>query len=64
MHPAPSIIAFTTLSGLGYGLAVMLGLGLLDPAAIATKIAWVAALAAIGGGLLSSTLHLDNPQRA
>ena len=64
MHPAPSIIAFTTMSGLGYGLAIMLGLGLLDPAAIATKIAWVAALAAIGGGLLSSTLHLGNPQRA
>jgi len=64
MHPAPSIIAFTTLSGLGYGLAVMLGLGLLDPATLATKIAWVAALAAIGGGLLSSTLHLGNPQRA
>ena len=64
MHPAPSIIAFTTLSGLGYGLAVMLGLGLLDPAAIATKIAWVAALALIGGGLLSSTLHLGNPRRA
>ncbi|MGN6144074.1 MAG: dimethyl sulfoxide reductase anchor subunit family protein [Mesorhizobium sp.] len=64
MHPALSIIAFTTLSGLGYGLAVMLGLGLLDPAAIATKIAWVVALAAIGGGLLSSTLHLGNPQRA
>ncbi|THF59781.1 dimethyl sulfoxide reductase anchor subunit family protein [Ollibium composti] len=64
MHPALSIIAFTTLSGLGYGLAVMLGLGLLDPAAVATKIAWIAALAAIGGGLLSSTLHLGNPQRA
>ncbi|QDB99835.1 DmsC/YnfH family molybdoenzyme membrane anchor subunit [Mesorhizobium sp. 8] len=64
MHPALSIIAFTTLSGLGYGLTVMLGLGLLDPAAIATKVAWGAALAAIGGGLLSSTLHLSNPQRA
>jgi DMSO reductase anchor subunit len=64
MHPALSIIAFTTLSGLGYGLAAMLGLGLLDPAAIGTKIAWVAALVAIGGGLLSSTLHLGNPQRA
>jgi len=64
MHPALSIIAFTTLSGLGYGLAVMLGLGLLDPTAIATKVAWVVALAAIGGGLLSSTLHLGNPQRA
>ncbi len=64
MHPAPSIILFTTLSGLGYGLAAVLGLGLLDPGAIATKIAHVLALALIAGGLLSSTLHLGNPQRA
>ena len=64
MHPAPSIIVFTTLSGLGYGLAAVLGLGLLDPAALATKIAHVLALALIAGGLLSSTLHLGNPQRA
>ena len=64
MHPAPSIIIFTVASGLGYGLAVMLGLGLLQPSAAATKIAHVLALALIGGGLLSSTLHLGNPQRA
>ena len=64
MHPAPSIIIFTTLSGLGYGLAAVLGLGLLDPAALATKLAYVLALALISGGLLSSTLHLGNPQRA
>jgi DMSO reductase anchor subunit len=64
MHPAPSIIIFTTLSGLGYGLAALLGLGLLDPAAIATRLAYLLALALISGGLLSSTLHLGNPQRA
>jgi DMSO reductase anchor subunit len=64
MHPALSIIVFTTLSGLGYGLAAVLGLGLLDPAAIATKIAHFIALSMISGGLLSSTLHLGNPQRA
>lgn len=64
MHPAPSIIVFTTLSGLGYGLAAVLGLGLLDPAALATKLAHLLALALIGAGLLSSTLHLGNPQRA
>ena len=64
MHPAPSIIFFTTLSGLGYGLAAVLGLGLLDPAALATKAAHILALALISGGLLSSTLHLGNPQRA
>ncbi|MBN9233806.1 MULTISPECIES: dimethyl sulfoxide reductase anchor subunit family protein [Phyllobacteriaceae] len=64
MHPAFSIIVFTTLSGLGYGLAAVLGLGLLDPAAVATKLAYMTALALIAGGLLSSTLHLGNPQRA
>ena len=64
MHPAPSIILFTTLSGLGYGLAAVLGLGLLDPSAIATKLAHILALTLIAGGLISSTLHLGNPQRA
>lgn len=64
MHPAPSIIVFTTISGLGYGLAAVLGLGLLDPTALATKIAWLFALALISGGLLASTLHLGNPRRA
>jgi len=64
LHPAPSIILFTTLSGLGYGLAAMLGLGLLDPAHIATKVGHLLALALIAAGLLSSTAHLGNPQRA
>ncbi|MEK1889604.1 MAG: DmsC/YnfH family molybdoenzyme membrane anchor subunit [Phyllobacterium sp.] len=64
MHPAYSIIAFTTLSGLGYGLAVALGLGCLDPSMLSTKIAYFVALALIGIGLLSSLLHLGNPQRA
>lgn len=64
MHPAYSIIIFTTLSGLGYGLAVMLGLGFLDPSALPTKIAYVTALALISIGLLASLLHLGNPQRA
>jgi DMSO reductase anchor subunit len=64
MHPAPSIIFFTTASGLGYGLAAMLGLGVLDPAALSTGVAYLLALALISAGLLSSTLHLGNPQRA
>jgi DMSO reductase anchor subunit len=64
MHPAPSIIAFTVLSGLGYGLAAVLGLGLLDPTALATKIAWGVSLALIVTGLSASTLHLGNPGRA
>ncbi|MGO4836055.1 dimethyl sulfoxide reductase anchor subunit family protein, partial [Rhizobiaceae sp. 2RAB30] len=64
MHPAPSIIVFTTLSGLGYGLAAVLGLGVLDPTAMSTGIAHVVALLLIAAGLSSSTLHLGNPQRA
>lgn len=64
MHPAPSIILFTTLSGLGYGLAMVLGLGLLDPAHMATKVGHILALAMISAGLLSSTAHLGNPKRA
>ena len=64
MHPALSIIVFTTLSGLGYGLVAILGLGLLDPSLVSTKIAYGLALILIAVGLLSSTLHLCNPQRA
>lgn len=64
MHPAFSIIVFTTLSGLGYGLVAILGLGLLDPSLVSTKIAYGLALILIAVGLLSSTLHLGNPQRA
>jgi len=64
VHPAFSIIAFTTASGLGYGLATALGLGMLDPSQLATKVAYVLALALTASGLLSSTLHLGNPQRA
>lgn len=64
MHPAFSIIVFTTASGLGYGLAVMLGFGLLDPALVSTRLAHLLALALIAGGLSASTLHLGNPQRA
>ncbi len=64
MHPAPSIILFTALSGLGFGLMVFLGLA--PPA----KGGWVMAvfsalaLALSVGGLLSSTLHLGHPERA
>jgi len=64
MHPAFSVIAFTVMSGAGYGLAAVLALGHGNPAHLSTKIAWIFALALIGGGLLSSTLHLGNPQRA
>ena len=64
MHPAPSVIFFTTLSGLGFGLLFFLGFGLPDVRG------WVAfTFFAIGfglavGGLLASTFHLGHPERA
>ncbi|MEM8789141.1 MAG: DmsC/YnfH family molybdoenzyme membrane anchor subunit [Pseudomonadota bacterium] len=64
MHPAPSIIVFTTLSGLGFGLMVWLGV------APPTKTPWVMAFFAClamglaSAGLMSSLLHLGHPERA
>ncbi len=63
MHPALSIVFFTTLSGAGYGLAALLALGLLDPVTLPARIAWLLALGMIAGGLVSSVFHLRNPQR-
>ncbi|MGE4612568.1 MAG: DmsC/YnfH family molybdoenzyme membrane anchor subunit [Paracoccaceae bacterium] len=63
MHPAISVIIFTALSGLGFGMMVFLGLGMLDVSG------WVAftfvaiAYALAGGGLLSSLFHLGHPER-
>ena len=64
MHPAPSLIAFTTLSGLGFGLLIFLGLGL-PPVTGATAFAFftIAYLLAVGG-LCASVFHLGHPERA
>ena len=64
MHPAFSVIAFTSLSGMGYGLAVVLGVGLLDGASLGGQIGYVIALLLISAGLASSTFHLGHPERA
>lgn len=64
MHPAPSIILFTTLSGLGFGMLAFLGLD--APAPRGWTAFWfflIANLLAVGG-LLSSTFHLGHPERA
>lgn len=64
MHPAPSVIVFTTLSGLGFGLLAWLGIGL--PAVTgwgAFAFFAIANLLAVGG-LLASTFHLGHPERA
>lgn len=63
MHPAPSIIAFTTLSGLGFGLIFWLGIGAgHDEGWVAAAYAALA-LGLCGAGLLSSLLHLGQPRR-
>lgn len=68
MHPAFSVIFFTTASGAGYGLLALLGIGVpfgLLPADRGFGIAgMVLALGLITAGLLSSTAHLGRPERA
>lgn len=68
MHPALSVILFTTASGAGYGLLALLGL--LGPAGFIPADRWFGlaafalALVPITFGLLASTFHLGHPERA
>ena len=68
MHPAYSVLFFTTVSGAGYGLLLLLGIT--AALGIAPQDRWFAfaglglALGLITAGLLSSTLHLRHPERA
>ena len=68
MHPAYSVIVFTTLSGAGYGLlACMAALALAGAVPLQPALGLVAlglAFAMIAAGLLSSTAHLGRPERA
>jgi len=68
MHPAYSVIVFTTASGAGYGLLIWLSagvaLGLLPRTPTFGAVGLGLALALISIGLLSSMLHLGRPERA
>lgn len=64
MHPAPSVIAFTVLSGAGLGYLALLGLGLSTATGLAAFWHFALAYALAVGGLLASTFHLGNPRRA
>lgn len=68
MHPAYSVIFFTTATGAGYGLLASLGLsagfGLIEPSFWFRIVGLGLALALISAGLLSSTAHLGRPERA
>jgi DMSO reductase anchor subunit len=68
MHPAYSVIVFTTASGAGYGLLIWLAagvaLGLLPRTPPLAFVGLGLALALITVGLLASMLHLGRPERA
>lgn len=64
MHPAPSVILFTTLSGLGFGLLFWLGLGMPGPTGVVAFVFFAIAYLLAVGGLLASTFHLGHPERA
>ncbi len=64
MHPAPSVIVFTTLSGLGFGLLTWLGIGMPDVSGWVAFVFFAIAYALAVGGLLASTFHLGHPERA
>jgi DMSO reductase anchor subunit len=68
MHPAYSVILFTTASGAGYGLLFFLGLA--RSFDLVARHWWFGvisifiAMALVTLGLLSSTFHLGRPERA
>lgn len=64
MHPASSIIAFTTLSGLGFGLMFWLGVDLTAPKGWVGFAFFALAFLLAGCGLIASTFHLGRPERA
>ena len=67
MHPAKSVIFFTAISGAGFGRVALLALALSFGIAQFDIGLFTAAIIAVGlssAGLISSTFHLGNPQRA
>lgn len=68
MHPAKSVIFFTTASGAGYGLLSLLIagniLGIMPVNFWLAFTGYAVSYVLITGGLLSSTFHLGHPERA
>jgi sulfite dehydrogenase (quinone) subunit SoeC len=64
MHPAPSLIVFTVLSGLGFGLLFWLGLGLRTPTGFAALVFYGLGYGLAGIGLIAAAFHLGHPERA
>lgn len=64
MHPSPSVIIFTSLSGLGLGLLFWLGVGMPQPTGMVAFVFFAIAYLLTVGGLVASTFHLGHPERA
>jgi DMSO reductase anchor subunit len=68
MHPAFSVVFFTTATGAGYGLLALLGmlggLGFIPANFWLGFVGMAVALGLVAAGLLSSTGHLGRPERA
>ena len=64
MHPAPSVIVFSVLSGAGFGLLFYLGFGFAHPYGSMAFLWWGLGYGLAVIGLLASTFHLGNPKRA
>ncbi len=64
MHPAPSVIVFSVLSGIGFGYLAFLGLGVVLPSGWTAFFLWGLGYALAVAGLMAATFHLGNPQRA
>lgn len=64
MHAAPSVIVFTVLSGAGFGALAFLSLGLPPVTSLSAFLLFGFGFALAVGGLVASTFHLGNPQRA
>ncbi|MGH7039919.1 MAG: dimethyl sulfoxide reductase anchor subunit family protein [Stellaceae bacterium] len=68
MHPGFSIVFFTTTSGAGFALLLLLGIG--APLGLVPESSWFGLVALViaallsSGGLVSSTFHLGRPERA
>lgn len=64
MHPAPSVILFTTLSGAGFGLLFVLATGAVAVFGLEAFLLWGLGYLLATAGLLASTFHLGRPERA
>lgn len=62
MNPAPSVILFSTLSGLGFGFLAFLGAGAMVPTGWAAFFLWGLGYGLAVAGLLAATFHLGNPK--